>query len=130
MASFLAFSHGFTGGVNVAVADVNGDGFSDIIVAAGPGGGPDVKVIDGTKLTQIGSDGVISDSALLYHFYAYDPAFAGGVNVAGADVNGDGKADIITGAGPGGSPEVRIFSGKDGRSSASSTPTTTALPAA
>src|SRR5262249_45352768 len=49
IASFLAFAPGFQGGVRVAVGDVNGDGVPDLIVAAGPGGGPHVKIIDGTK---------------------------------------------------------------------------------
>jgi hypothetical protein len=31
------------------------------------------------------------------NFYAYDPAFKGGVGVAAGDVTGDGVADIITG---------------------------------
>ena len=40
----------------------------------------------------------------LASFYAYDPAFPGGVSVAAGDVNGDGRADIVTGAGAGRRP--------------------------
>jgi hypothetical protein len=42
-------------------------------------------------------------------FFAYDRNFRGGVNVAVADLDLDGREEIITGAGPGGGPHVRIF---------------------
>jgi hypothetical protein len=98
----LAYSVDFTGGVNVATADVNGDGVPDIITGAGKGGAPLVNVFNG-----VNGDIILS-------FYAYDPGFRGGVNVAGSDLNGDGFADIIAGAGDGGAPHIAVFSGKDG----------------
>ena len=42
-------------------------------------------------------------------FYAYNKNFRGGVNVAAGDLNDDGIKEIITGAGKGGGPQVRIF---------------------
>ena len=104
VASFYAYDPAFPGGVSVAVGDVNGDGVAEIITGAGPGGGPHVRAFSL-------AGGVVTEVA---GFYAYDPAFPGGVNVAAGDVNGDGVAEIITGAGPGGGPHVRAFSVKDG----------------
>src|SRR5262249_28422187 len=79
----LAYGAGFTGGVNVAVGDVNSDGVADIITGADAGGGPHVKVFSG------------ADGTVLQSFFAYDAGFLGGVRVAAGDVNGDGFADVI-----------------------------------
>jgi hypothetical protein len=43
------------------------------------------------------------------------PGFAGAIHVAMGDVNRDGQPDIVTGAGPGGGPHVRVFNGLNGR---------------
>jgi hypothetical protein len=100
--SFFAYDPGFTGGVRVATADLNGDGIPDLITAPGPGGGPDIHVYDGVT------------GQLVRQFWAFDPRFTGGVYVGAGDVNGDGVPDIICSADQGGGPEVKVFSGKDG----------------
>jgi hypothetical protein len=96
--NFNAYQAVFTGGVRVATADVNGDGVADIITAPGFGGGPVIRIFDGVTFQMIAQ------------FNAYDPNFRGGVYVAVGDVNGDGRAEIITGAGEGGGPHVKVFS--------------------
>lgn len=103
LASFFAYAPSFTGGVQVASGDINGDGVADVIIGSGVGGGPHVRVISGADF-----------KTEIMNFFAYDMSFRSGVQVAAGDVNGDGRTDVITGAGPGGGPHVRAFSGKNG----------------
>jgi len=111
LASFFAFAPGFTGGVFVAAGDVNGDGRADLVVGAGPGAAPRVRVIDGKRLNQVQANGQIANSALLASFFAFAPGFTGGVRVSADDLNGDGRADLIVGAGPGARPRVTVIDG-------------------
>lgn len=94
--SFMAFPDGFTGGVTLATADFDKTAKRTIIVGAGPGGAPQVRVFD-------------INTQVLGSFLAYGQSFRGGIVVAGADVDGNGRDEIVTSAGKGGGPHVRIF---------------------
>jgi hypothetical protein len=96
-----AFEPGFSGGVRVAVADVTGDKVPDVIAVPGLGGGPVVRVFDGTS------------GAMVSNFYAFESSFRSGLNVSAGDLDGDGIAEIVVGAGNGGAPVVATFRGGD-----------------
>jgi Domain of unknown function (DUF4394)/FG-GAP-like repeat/FG-GAP repeat len=161
LGQFLAFDASFKKGVSVAVGDVDGDSFDDVIAGAGPGAPPEVAVFlgaNGSELVRFpafddpkakggvsvaagdfdlnglaeivvgagrgaepavrlfGSGGApisLPGLPLPSEILAYDASFRGGVFVAAGDVNGDGRPDIVTGPGKG-APEVRVFDGFDG----------------
>lgn len=98
---FMVYDKNFKGGVNLAVANIDGRvnrNKLEIIVSPMEGLSPIIKIFDnyGQLKTK--------------QFMAYDDKFKNGVSLAAGDVNSDGKAEIITGAGPGGASHVRIFS--------------------
>ena len=95
---FFAYDSSLRGGVAVATGDVNGDGIDDVITGAGAGGAAHVEVFDGATGTVLAS------------WFAYDPSFRGGVWVAAADLDGDGRADVVTGPGAGGGQVVEVWS--------------------
>lgn len=94
-----AYDPSFMGGAFVAAGDTTGDGIDEIITGPGEGGGPHVRIFDGRT------------GQVVREFLAFDAAFTGGVRVAAGDVNNDGRADIICGAGSGGAPVIRVFNG-------------------
>lgn len=95
--SFFAFP-GFSAGVFVGSGDVNGDGFDDIVTGSDEGTAAMVNIFSGADNSSLGS------------FTPFGINFNGGVRVASADLNGDGMAEIIAGAGPG-AGSMRIFDG-------------------
>lgn len=93
---FSAFDSGFNGNINMVTADLNNDGIEELIVGAGEGGGPHIKIFD-------------NQGNLKGQFFAYATKFRGGVNVAVGDIDGDGQNEIIIAPGPGGGPHIRFF---------------------
>jgi hypothetical protein len=107
---FVPYGSAYTGGINVAVGDVNGDGYYDLVTGASVGN-PHVKVYDGRTLNAGTFNPDNPVGALLASFFPYALQFNVGANVAVGDVNGDGFADIVTGADVG-NPHVKLYDGK------------------
>jgi subtilisin-like proprotein convertase family protein len=108
----------FTGGVRLAAANVNNTGGDELVVAAGPGGGPHVMV-----LTDVDHDRMVSDDPVLDSFFAYG-SFSGGVYVAAGAIDsaGNGGAEIITSPGPGGIAAIHIYTDSNNNSLVSDDP--------
>ena len=97
----MAFDERFKGGIDVAAGDVNGDGKDEIIVSQLSGGQAWIKIYKAN-----GRKTILAD------FLAFASSFQGGCHIAAGDVDGDGKDEIIAGAGSSGRPHIRVFDGK------------------
>lgn len=90
------FPSNYRNGVVAATGDYNGDGVADVIAVARQGLSGLVSVFDGTN------DQVIAS-------FASFPGFAGPLNVASGDYNGDGVAEIAVGVAGRGAAIIKVF---------------------
>lgn len=97
----------FRGGARCAVGDINNDGKADVVIAAGFGGGPRIAGFSGATM------GPNSGTRLFNDFFAFADKLNNGTYVAVGDLNADGFADLIAGAGPDGGPRITAFDGKN-----------------
>ncbi|MBI5405340.1 MAG: L,D-transpeptidase, partial [Candidatus Kerfeldbacteria bacterium] len=88
--SFSALAANFRGGLRLAGTDLDHDGTGEIVVGAGGGGGPQVRIFT-------------ADGNPIRNFFAYPTSFRGGINVAAHDgviytgpsaIGLDGRADL------------------------------------
>ena len=100
LASWFAYDAGKNLGAYVAVADANGIGVGHVITGATA-----ISSAVGVY-TFLETDKLVP--VRLNQFFAYSLAFDTGVTVGAADIDGDGEAEILTGAAQG-SPHWRFF---------------------
>lgn len=100
LAGWTAYNPAFLGGVRTAIGDLDGDGLREIVSAAGPGGGPHLKIWK--------TDGKVWGGG----WFAFDQSESGGVSVAVGDVDGDRRDEVVVGSGRGAVPRVRVFGGR------------------
>jgi lipoprotein-anchoring transpeptidase ErfK/SrfK len=94
------FHSDFKGGVSLATANLDHDSTDELIV------GVQSEDVAWIKVLKIGTTGIQT----LSMFQAFSSDFKGGVNVAGGDINNDGRDEILAAANFGGGPQVRAFS--------------------
>ncbi len=97
--SFFAFDLSYSGGVTLALGDLNGDGSAELIVGAATGS-PHVRVFD------------VATGAETLSFFAYTNTdgspVATGVSVGAGDIDGNKRDEIVTGA-RSIAPHVKVF---------------------
>jgi len=102
---FAPFDAGFTGGVTVAAADIDGNAMADnIIVGSGPGMESQVKVFSSRLPSESGKAPDVFSTFTPY------PGSQSGVTLATGMVDaGSGRESVVTAPGPGEPPLVKSF---------------------
>lgn len=95
---FNAYASTFLGGARIAVGDVDGNGKQEFVALPNANGSAQVRVFD-------------AQGKVLSQFFAYPPAATrkGVFKAVVADLDGNGKSEIVFGTGKDLGPNIRVF---------------------
>ena len=88
---WFAYSDKYPAGSQIIISDIDADGQNEVVVNSN------------------GTISVYKNNLILRSFRPYEGKFKGDISITVADLNGDATKEIITGAGAGGGPHVRVF---------------------
>jgi hypothetical protein len=91
----------------ISAADVNGDGWADLAVTKGNS----VTIVNVNATQSSNSTTQLPVRIGTPFRQPYGQSWGSYMTVSLKDLNNDGRADLITGAGPGGGPHLQVFSG-------------------
>jgi len=97
-------------GTFVAIGDINGDGFGDLIFGGGPGGGPRVFILSGNLISAGNISGAYA-APIANFFVAGNSDDRGGIRVSAQDIDGDDRDDLVVGSGEGSPAKIRAYLG-------------------
>lgn len=106
---FFALDPSLRSGVFVTAADLDADGYADLAYGTGDTGGPRLRVVSGAVL--VANPGLRADQLpAVADFFAFDENDRSGLRVAGRDLDGDGRAELVVASGAKAAPRVRVLS--------------------
>ena len=109
---FFALDSGLRSGVFITAADLDADGFAELAYGTGDTGGPRLRVVSGAVL--VANPGARADQlTAVADFFAFDENDRSGLRVAGRDLDGDGRAELVVASGAKAAPRVRVLSPGD-----------------
>ncbi len=95
-------------GLNVAVGDMDGDGYAELAITPDRGGPAHVKIWSGATLTA-NSAVQASGLPLTASFYAFPPTDWNGARLAMSDTDGDGRDELFAASGNRLTSAARVF---------------------
>ena len=104
--TYNVYGESSTGGMHVEVGDVDGDNKEEVV---------HVPVVGAANVQVFGTNSGNTKMAKEAGGFALQETFTAGSTIEVGDVTGDGNSDVIVYPGPGGGPNLRVYTATNGK---------------